>query len=129
MLHHNENADSTSADRAQTAATSAHRIFPAGTGIRDLSIRDLPFRVFGELGPKRRYVAGALPEAMFDAGARAKTVTKAVKSGQKRPKVATHDDFPNFYSLLSQFLLFPSPFPGARQRGVTKGAKKCQRPP
>ena len=100
---------------------------PARTDTRDLSIRGLPFQVFGELGLKRRYAAVALPKALLDAGARAKTEKKAAKSGQKWPKVATHDDFSNFYSL-SQFL-FPSPCPGARaQRGckkVQKSAKPC----
>ena len=160
MLHHNENADSTSADRAQTAATSAHRIFPAGTGIRDLSIRDLPFRVFGELGLKRRHAALAQPEAMLDAGARAKTVTKSanapldlwsvvrhprsspfsnlgsfrlplVASGSLPVAVSTSVARPpnlvrNFF-LLSQFLLSPSPLPGAREKGTTKHDKRIAR--
>jgi hypothetical protein len=56
-----------------------HKMSPAGTGTWDLSLRGLPLRVFGELGPKRRYVAVALPEAMLDAGARPKPVTKGDK--------------------------------------------------
>jgi len=90
-----------------------------------LSIRGLPFQVFGELGLKRRYAAVALPEAMLDAGARAKTVTKAAKAGQKRPKVATRDDFSPFTDY--RLLVTGWPFPGARQKPVTKGAKSCQK--
>ena len=102
---------------------NTHRVSPAGTDTRDLSIRGLPFRVFGELGLKRRYAAVAL----LAAGARAKTEKKAAKSGQKWPKVATHDDFSLFTD--HRLLATGRPFRGARQRGVTKGDKRCQKVP
>jgi hypothetical protein len=92
-----------------------HQISPAGTDTRDLSIRGLPFRVFGELGLKRRYAAVALP----DAGARAKTEKKAAKSGQKWPRMMF---FSNFYSLYQFLSLRPVP-----ARAPKEGAKKCKK--
>ena len=89
-----------------------HRISPAGTDTRDLSIRGLPFRVFGELGLKRRYAAVALPEALLDAGARAKTVTKAAKSG------------PVHCSLMTDYCSPASHFPA---RAPKEGAKRCKK--
>ena len=53
-------------------------------------------------------------------GARPNPGPKAAKSGQKWPKVATHDDF-------SLFTVYR--FPGARPKEVPKGAKRCQKVP